>query len=206
MGEINKTKYWVGVLYIENMLPDWEERIDDIMQVPFAYCVHNLDVDSSSEHRKDHVHIILVFPNTTTYKHAMNVFDLLSAPGRKAINTCQAIIGIRKMYDYLIHDTDACRKKGKYLYDKSCRISGNNFDIGSYEQLDIAQKNDICKEMCNLIMSEGFMNFGDFYMYIVSNYDDSNYFEILKGYSGLFERLTKSNYQKWQFNNNCRNS
>lgn len=79
-ARINKARYWWAVLYPENMVPDWESRIGDIVQVPYAYAAHTLDKDSKSEHRKDHVHLILVFGNTTTYKHAMEVFNLLSAP------------------------------------------------------------------------------------------------------------------------------
>ena len=43
-----------------------------------------------SEHRKDHVHLIVAFPNTTTYKHALNVMDLLSAEGKKQSIKCEA--------------------------------------------------------------------------------------------------------------------
>ena len=100
-----------------------------------------------SEHRKDHVHLIVAFPNTTTYKHALNVMDLLSAEGKKAINKCEAVVGIRNVYDYLIHDTEDCRKKGKEQYDPSERITGNNFDIGAYEQLGTAEKNEMFLEM-----------------------------------------------------------
>ena len=96
---------------------------------------------------KDHVHLIVAFPNTTTYKHALNVMDLLSAEGKKAINKCEAVVGIRNVYDYLIHDTEDCRKKGKEQYDPSERITGNNFDIGAYEQLGTAEKNEMFLEM-----------------------------------------------------------
>lgn len=200
MAKIDKARYWTGVLYPENMVDDWEIKIGDIVQYPYAYCMHTQDKDSKSEHRKDHVHIILVFPNTTTYKHAMSVFDLLSAEGKRAINTCEAVIGIRNVYDYLIHDTESCRKLGKELYPKEARITGNNFDIGAYEQLGVAEKNEMCKELCTLIRAKGFMNFGDFFDYVISEYEDSNYFDILKTYSGLFERLTRANYQKWEWN------
>ena len=199
--DISKTRFWVGVLYPENMRPDWQDTLPDIVQLPYAYCIHSADKDSKSEYRKDHVHLILAFPNTTTYNHALQVFGLLSADGKKAINKCEAVINIRHAYDYLIHDTEGCRKLGKELYDKTARITGNNFDIGAYEQLGAAEKNSICKELCNLIITEGFMNFADFYMYVISNFEDSNYFEVLKTYSGLFERLTRANYQKWQFQN-----
>ena len=190
-----KNKYWVGVLYPENMIEGWESKIGDLLEIPFCYCLHNVDKDSKSEHRKDHLHLIIVFPNTTTYNHAMTVFNRLSAEGKQAINTCQAVINIRSKYEYLIHNTETCKKQNKELYDKSARISGNNFDIGNYEQVSLAEKSIMCKELCDCIVENGFSNFADFYLYVMSNYD-SDYFAILQSYSGLFERLTKANYQK----------
>ena len=162
MAKIDKARFWVGVLYPENMREDWQENIGDIVQLPYAYCCHTQDKDSKSEHRKDHTHLILSFPNTTTYKHAMSVFNQLSAEGKTAINKCEAIINIRNMYDYLIHDTETCRKQKKELYSKEDRITGNNFDIGAYEQLGVAEKNDMCKELCTAILDNGFTNFTDF--------------------------------------------
>lgn len=196
MAKGDKARYWVGVLYPENMRPDWQTEIGDIVQLPYAYCIHCRDVDSKSEHRKDHVHLILVFPNTTTESFAQKTFNLLSADGKKALNKIQSVISIRGMYDYLIHDTETCRKNGKEQYHPSERITGNSFDIGAYEQLGVAEKNDICKELCTAIVNEKFTNFADFYIYVLEKYDDYNYFDILKTYSGLFERLTKANYQK----------
>ena len=210
MSDVNKkNRYWVGVLYLENMVDNWQIEIGDILEVPYAYCVHDSDFDSSSEHRKSHMHLIIVFSNTTTYNHAMTVFNKLSKPGFSAINTCMGVINIRNKYDYLIHDTETCKKQGKHLYDKSCRKIGNNFDIGAYEQVGLAERNAMCKELCDIIYVNKFVNFGDFYIYVVSNYD-SIYFDILKSYSGLFERLTKSNFQKfgWRksFNDSDTNS
>lgn len=196
----SNARYWVAVLYTENMIETWEDDIADIVQLPYAYCIHDMDTDTQSEHRTDHVHMILAWPNTTTFNSAMSVFDLLSAPGKRALNICKRCISIRGSYNYLIHDTDECRRKGKYQYDKSCRIIGNNFDIGAYEQLDLNVKNEMIKEMCDIIVRECFTNFADFYMYVVSEFEDSNYFDLLKTYSGLFERLTKANWQKQQTN------
>ena len=115
----------------------------------------------------------------------MSVFNQLSAEGKTAINKCEAIINIRNMYDYLIHDTETCRKQKKELYSKEDRITGNNFDIGAYEQLGVAEKNDMCKELCTAILDNGFTNFTDFFAFVMVAYDDSNYFEIVKTYSGL---------------------
>lgn len=190
-----KNKYWTAVLYPENMIPSWKDDIGNLLQLPYAYCVHNADLTESEEQRKEHVHLIIVFPNTTTYKHAFSVFDKLSAPGSRALNTCEPVINIRFLYEYLIHNTEECRKKGKHQYSTSDRITGNNFDIGAFEQVSAAEKNDMCKELCNAIVKEGFSNFIDFYAFAISNFD-SQYFEVIKTYSGLFDRLCKGNYHK----------
>ena len=198
MAKIDKARFWTGVLYLENMREDWKEVIGDTLQYPYAYCQHSQDKDSKSEHRKDHVHLIVAFPNTTTYKHALNVMDLLSAEGKKAINKCEAVVGIRNVYDYLIHDTEDCRKKGKEQYDPSERITGNNFDIGAYEQLGTAEKNEMFLEMGQAIREHGFTNYMDFYEFVVDTYEDMNYIEVMRCYSGHFERMTRGNYQRWE--------
>lgn len=198
----DKAKYWVGVCYLENMKDNWQEDIGDLLQLPYAYCIHDMDSDSKSEHRKDHVHIMIVFSNTTTYNNALNVFMRLSKDGSRCINKCESCVSVRGSYDYLIHDTETCKKKGKYLYPVSCRITGNNFDIGSFEQVSAAEKKDKCKELCSLICDMMFTNFTDFYFYVISNYDDSVYFDCIQSYSGLFERLTKGNFQKYVLKHN----
>lgn len=198
MAKIDKARFWTAVLYQENMRENWQEEIGDKLQTPYAYCCHTQDKDSKSEHRKDHVHIVLAFQNTTTYKHAMNVFDLLSADGKKALNKCEAVIGIRNVYDYLIHDTEDCRKKGKELYPAEARITGNNFDIGAYEQLSAAEKNEMFLQMGEAIRDNGFTNYMDFYEFVVDTYEDINYVEVMRAYSSHFERLTKGNYQRWE--------
>lgn len=159
---ISKARFWATVLYPENMIDDWENKIDEILQIPYCYIIHDMDKDIKSEHRKTHVHLMLVFSNTTTQKHALAVANQLSKEGKKAASTIQAVIGIRNVYDYFIHDTDGSRKAGKELYDASQRITGNGFDIGSYEQLGVAEKNDMCKELCNLIREKRYTNFADF--------------------------------------------
>lgn len=198
MAKIDKARFWTGVLYPENMKEGWQDVIGDTLQYPYAYCLHTQDKDTKSEHRKDHVHLIVAFPNTTTYKHALNVMDLLSADGKKAINKCEAVIGIRNVYDYLIHDTDDSRKKGKELYPKESRITGNNFDIGAYEQLGTAEKNEMFMALSNAIKDNNIVNYMDFYEYVVETYEDMNYIEVMRCYSSHFQRMCDGNYQRWQ--------
>lgn len=198
---MNKAKYWQAIMYPENMIDDWQDEISNLLQVPYAYCIHDKDLEKDNKTpRKIHIHIITAYSNTTTENHALKVFQKLQKDGCCAIpnNHIEDVINIRHAYDYLIHDTEDCKKKHKFLYPVSERIIGNNFDIGNFEQLGTAQKNDMARELCDVIIEKGYCNFSDFYMDIITNFDTS-YFEILKTNSGLFERLTKGNYQKLKF-------
>lgn len=191
----NKSKYWVAVCYPENMINGWEDSISQLLQIPYAYCIHDKDLTSKDgESRKVHVHILVAFSNTTTEKFAKSCFDTLTAPGMPScFSGIQQVFSVRNMYDYLIHDTSDCRKKGKFQYSPSDRVLGNNFDIGSFEQKSTLEKNDMAKELCNVIISLEFTNFADFYMFVVSNMD-GDYFEILKSNSGLLDRICKGVY------------
>lgn len=195
-----KARYWTAVGYPENMVDDWQDRIGEILQIPYAYCIHDKDKTGDDDDRKTHVHIVVVYGNTTTYKSALSVFDGLSAPGKQAFNTCERVNNIRYLWNYLIHDTDDARKKGKYQYSPDERITGNNFDIGAYEQLGIAEKKAIRKELAQVIIDKAFMNYLDFYMCVIDNFPDE-YEEVASANSGMFERLTKGNFQKWKLEN-----
>lgn len=195
---IGNARYWWAVLYQENMRPDWRERIDDLVQLPYAYCEHLADKDTKSEHRKDHVHIILAKPNTTSYKHMMQVFNLLSAPGKKALNTCEACVDIRHCYDYLIHDTASCEKAGKEKYSPEQRVTGNNFDIGDFEQISAADKQGMLFELIGYIIAEGFTTINDFTVAAIRDFPDARYRQVIIGYNGTLERYCRGNWQKIQ--------
>lgn len=191
MSQSTKARYWCGILYPENMIEDWQDKISYILQNPICYCIHDKDTISDHvEDRKVHVHVINCYNGPTTYKKVMADFDKLSLPGKHCISTVEDLINIKKMYDYLIHDTDECRKKGKHLYDKSERIELNNFDIGAFEQLSAQQKNDMSLELTQDIILHQITNYFDFIYYVLSEYDAS-YYEVAKSNSGYFERVIR---------------
>ena len=143
------------------------------------------------------MHLIVAFPNTTTYKHALNVMDLLSAEGKKAINKCEAVVGIRNVYDYLIHDTEDCRKKGKEQYDPSSVSRATTSTLVRMSSLARLRRTK-CSWRWAKLSEHGFTNYMDFYEYVVDTYDDMNYIEVMRAYSFHFERLTRGNHHKWE--------
>ena len=197
---LEKGRYFEAILYPENLIEDWQEEISDLVQVPFCYCIHDKDLNKEKkEERKAHVHIVLAFSNTTTRRYAFTVFSKLQAEGKQAfayggIGGVQVISNIRHMYDYLIHDTNECRKKRKHLYSADERISGNNFDIGMYEQLSVVDEQQMRNEITNLIYEKQITNFLTLRLEIQNNYE-SKYEKVLTSHSSMFERCTKGMYQ-----------
>lgn len=189
-GSRVSAKYWLAVLYPENMIENWKVEIGDVLQYPYAYCVHDKDRQKNGDPRKEHVHMILAFSNTTTENHAMNIFNKLSARGKRALNKIMPAVNVRHSYDYLIHDTETSRKLKKYQYQKKERVTGNNFDIGDYEQVSQADKDRMLKELCDFIVDNNLTNFADAYIQISAEFD-SSYFSVLKSYSGLLERISR---------------
>ena len=106
--KFQKAKYWTAVLYPESMIDDWQNKISDLLQIPYEYCIHDKDnlgnviktvknkynkpvtYDASEfaidkhEHRKVHVHLVICFSNTTTKSHKslhiarLSVIDICS--------------------------------------------------------------------------------------------------------------------------------
>lgn len=193
-----KARAWEVVLYPESMISDWQDKIAYLVQLPFAYCVHDKDLDDVNDERKIHVHVILVWGNTTTGKSVIDLAERLAGEGKRCCGGIQAIRDIRNMYEYLIHNTDDARKKNKHLYDKSERICGNNFDIGQYVQLCADEKEKMALELFDLVIEKEFINFVDFMVYVRNNFEDTNYMTVARSNASFYEKLTKGHYQNWQ--------
>ena len=194
-----KCRYWWAVLYPENMREDWKESLGDIVQKPFAYCVHDKDSDGKKKQRKVHVHLMLVWNNNTTYNAAFRLFSKLNAKGKVSVNKIEPCEDVRHCYDYLIHDTEDCRKKKKFLYPASERITGNNFDIGAYEQFTLYDKKKKVQELSKILIDKSFDDYSEWFAYVVS-LDDGLALDVALAYSGHFDRLCKGIYHK-----NCKN-
>lgn len=191
---IDKARIWNGILYPENMIECWQDEIADLIPLPLAYCVHDRDRDGHEGDRKIHVHVMVVFPNTTTYKHVLNVLNGLSLPGEICCSTVQASIDARRSYEYLIHNTQNARKKGKFQYSEADRIELNKFDIGLYEQVSAQEKNDMAKELCDFAIDGGFKNMRELYVNVRDKFEPK-YFEVFKANNAMLARLVKGNYQ-----------
>lgn len=188
-----KAREWCFIVWLDNVVPDWERRLQ-YLQLPYCYCIHDKDHDSVGNPRKLHAHVVVVASNTTTRKFMLtSINSILSLPGSKCCNTVFAVLNIRWMYNYLIHDTVEARKEGKYLYDPSDRHECNGFDIGILEQLSVAEQRQMRKELSLYIIEHNFFDYTSAYLAVMTDFDD-RYLDIMTTSSSHFERITKGNY------------
>ncbi len=190
MAETVKARYWTAVGYTECMDENWAENISDVLEVEYCYCLHDKDPG-----KKPHVHILLCYGNVTTYNTILQLVNQLSKPGERAFNTVKVVRSVEHLYNYLIHDTESCRKQGKLIYPVEKRIAGNDFNIANYTKISHSENNAMVKEICNIIIENRYVRFGDVYTYVIENLQEE-YFEVLRTNVYLFTQLCKSNYLK----------
>lgn len=204
------TRKWVGVLYPENMLPDWENRIYRLLQVPFCYIIHDHDevefdddIFGCEHHpRKTHVHMMFVYGNSTTYQSALDLFDSLSDLGKRCINTCQPVRDLNYMYQYFTHSTPD--SKDKFQYSPDCIVTGNNFDIGAFLEIEEEDLSNALSDMSMYLIQKGICTYTgvikhnqrtNFVEQIIRNYDiNLSGFRFIMKYRSFITEICKGNY------------
>lgn len=114
--------WWFGTCYHKQQL---DEIITSTDIKNYAYILHDKDKQPNSEElKKPHYHFLVQFGRTQrgSWFKAFASDDM----GLVFVQRCTIP---KAAYDYLIHDTPASKKDGKYLYDPAERVSTiQNFD------------------------------------------------------------------------------
>lgn len=207
---VEKTRYYEAILYPENMVSDWQDIIEDLIQNPCCYCVHDKDVDfldgihtneegiveRDFEKVKTHVHLIIAWSGPVTSSFIIKLCNKLSLEDRKCCSVAQPVYNMERAYDYLIHDTEKAKKDLKYQYDESERICLNNFDIHFYRRIDENEKDIIAIEIADICFQHMFMDFMELRNYIHCCCPDT--FEIiLMNRCNYFDKLVTANYKHY---------
>jgi hypothetical protein len=132
-----RSNWWSGTCYHKEQL-DAIITAQDIRH--YAYILHDKDKkENSGELKKPHYHFLVHFeqPQRGAWFKAFSTDDM----GIVFYERCSIP---KSAYDYLIHDTPACKKVGKYLYNPSERISTiENLDTPDNEDENTALYADI---------------------------------------------------------------
>lgn len=85
----------------------------------YAFCTHDRDVSSDGELKKLHTHLLLYFDERVSSSYVAFWFHTLEI---KIISRTN----VSNEWNYLIHDSDKCRKEKKFPYSVDDRITDNS--------------------------------------------------------------------------------
>ena len=90
-----KGRHFSYVIYPDSAPADWIEQLKNIGLAFVVSPLHNRDINADGTKKKDHWHIIVSWGNTTTYRAAKGLCNILNCPIPQMLRNCNG------MYRYL---------------------------------------------------------------------------------------------------------
>lgn len=154
-----KKKYWAFVLYLESAPSNWKEILQ-LRGIPVCISpYHDKDVNPDGTPKKPHYHIILCFPNTTTYNNVKSITDSLNQPIPISLDA------VNGYYRYLTHKDNP----EKYQYSPEDIETLNGFSIDDFVELTYTQVKTICIYLQQLIIDNDILEYSDLLDYLLTN-------------------------------------
>lgn len=178
----DKSRQWELILYPENMVDNWQDLIAELFQVPICWIIHDQDnfkLEVDEKQRKIHVHLWILWNNTTTLSNVINIANKLSKPNCKCCSTGSAVHCPEMAFKYMTHSDPQSIKKGKHRYSDDELHCDNNFDIGSIVEVSTSDKINIMNDLSDLIKEYRIMDIAQLHSFIVSEFGERSDFMIV---------------------------
>jgi len=135
-----RSTWWSGNCYHREQL-DAMTNSSDVRS--YAYILHDKCKNDNCENLKPHFHFLLQFTQTQrgSWFKSFSSEDMgivFIEPTRSPIDA----------FNYLIHDTEKCKKENKYLYDASERISTIDDFTGDTRE---NEHDELCNDLFDLL-------------------------------------------------------
>lgn len=154
-----KRKYWLFEIYPDSAPTDFKNIIKEA-GLPVALSpLHDKDLKEDGTPKKAHYHILVAYPNTTTYNNALNFAKKF---GANIVIPCDSVKG---SYEYQVHKNNP----EKYQYNDSDRQLFNNFDIDALITPSMEEKLAQHQQILDIIYSNNFTIFTQLVFYLNKN-------------------------------------
>lgn len=195
------------LLYPENLPADWETRLREL-DIPMAISpLHNKDIDKKmGGFKKPHYHGIAMYKNPITRDGMTKRLNrALAHDGYKnCVPQVQFLVkGVKSTYLYLTHESDSAIEEGKHVYDSSEIKLLNNFDISRYVVLDASEKEELLRDLLELIYKYRLVNMFQLLDYLNMLRDkgepvppEKDVQEVVKSNTGLLRLYFDGAYQE----------
>lgn len=165
-----KGRVWTAILYPESLPEDWEEIIASWGHPVALSPIHDQDVEDKDDPKrkvkkgdlkKPHFHMILRYPNTTTWSKIKGYTDELNQPVPLICDN------IKSAYEYLSH----VNQPTKHQYKAEDIKVINGFDITDYVKITPTESNGIRAEVFKTIRGNELYSFCDIVDFFMSAED-----------------------------------
>lgn len=152
-----KARTWAMIFYPESLPEDWEQIVQSWGHPVAISPLHNKDIYKSGElkgeTKKPHYHVLLRYPNVTTFNKIKQYTDELNQP------IPQACDSIKYAYEYFTHKN----APNKHQYTEEDIKVINGFALRDYVTETRTERGELranvfqiinesrCKEFCDLI-------------------------------------------------------
>ncbi len=117
--EKRRTRNWATVVYPESAPADWKRILQEVCVPALVSPIHNQDVNSDGEIKKEHYHVMILFDGVKTQEQAQEVFSLIGGVGVESIKS------VRAYARYLCHLDNP--DKVHYRTDDVLSLSGADY-------------------------------------------------------------------------------
>ena len=176
-----KKRNWAFVLYPESAPENWLETLRNTGLSIAISPLHDKDLNSDGEPKKAHYHIIMAYNGPTSYNVVKQLTDNLYQP------IPQPLEQIKGYYRYFTHQDNP--EKAQYNASEiECLNGFNILDFVDYTKSEVLKAK---KELVNLILEQGFIEYCDFVNYVLFNRSDLH-FDVASGNTLFFNSYLKS--------------
>lgn len=180
--EVEKGANWTFLVYPDSAPKNWIDILQETGCELAISPLHEFDIDDeeSGELKKPHWHVILVYPNTTTFNTIKKIVDKVNAPIPKLLNS------VKGMWRYFTH----MDHPHKYQYKVDDIRYLNGFDVDKYNPMSLTQKYKIKKEIFQYIKNNNI----NYYVELLEKlmFENEDWFNIALDNTLLFNSLIKS--------------
>lgn len=167
-----KGRHFAYVVYPESAPADW---IEQLKQTGLSFVVsplHDKDINADGTPKKEHLHMIVSWGNTTTYRSARGLCDMLNCPMPQLLKNCNG------MYRYLTHKDNP----DKYQYSEQPKCYN-----GWVRPLDSVDVSNLKAEIWQMVYTEDCQEYGELLM--VCEQRGSEYFEVASNHTLFFKAV-----------------
>lgn len=144
-----KGRHFSYIIYPDSAPADWIEQLKSIGLAFVVSPLHDKDINADGTKKKDHWHIIVSWGNTTTYRAAKGLCNILNCPIPQMLRNCNG------MYRYLTHRDNP--EKHQYKEQPKCYN-------GWVRPLDNADVANIKHEIWQMVYIEDCQEYGELLM------------------------------------------